>query len=189
LIVRVRLMRSAPAPADRGEHAATEKAMERNIQSRLDSEISLSFNNVPLCQAIQDVKQLTGMNIVLDKSAMAAAKVEMQVPISLNVDRIRLRSALKLLLHDVKLTWIIKDGVLLVTTPEVARGPLRSVTYPIGDLVLDDPKVNSDIPVYFGSSPKGAAFASVIDSPSTNSDSKSPAEKRPAQKRKEDLLI
>ncbi|MFO0927922.1 MAG: hypothetical protein U0736_12920 [Gemmataceae bacterium] len=49
---------------------------------------------------------------------------------------VSLKSALNLILHQVRLTYVIKDEVLQITTEEHARGKLVAVTYPVADLVI-----------------------------------------------------
>ena len=53
-----------------------------------------------------------------------------------NLKGITLRSALKLLLSTLDLTYIIKDEVLLITTPEKANAELLTRVYPVADLVV-----------------------------------------------------
>ena len=40
------------------------------------------------------------------------------------------------MLRDMELTYIIKDEVLLITTPEKAESELVTKVYPVADLVL-----------------------------------------------------
>jgi hypothetical protein len=49
---------------------------------------------------------------------------------------ITLKSALRLLLHKLGLTYTIQDEVLLITTPEQADSMLETKVYPVADLVL-----------------------------------------------------
>ena len=49
---------------------------------------------------------------------------------------ITLRSALKLMLRDLGLTYVIEDEVLQITTPEDAQTQTVTKVYPVADLVL-----------------------------------------------------
>ena len=53
---------------------------------------------------------------------------------------ISLRSALRLMLKELSLTYLIKDEVLLITTPEEADNQLSTKVYPVADLVLPIPQ-------------------------------------------------
>ena len=49
---------------------------------------------------------------------------------------ITLRSALRLILKDLELTYVVRDEVLQITTPEDAESQLITKVYPVGDLVV-----------------------------------------------------
>ena len=49
---------------------------------------------------------------------------------------ITLRSALRLMLDDLGLTYLIQDEVMQITTPEKAEARLLTKVYPVGDLVI-----------------------------------------------------
>jgi len=53
-----------------------------------------------------------------------------------NLSGVSLRSALRLMLKDLDLTYVIRDEVLLITTPEEANAKLVTKVYPVADLVL-----------------------------------------------------
>ena len=57
-----------------------------------------------------------------------------QVTVSLS--GVTLRSALKLMLKEIDLTYVIRDEVLKITTPEEAENELLTKVYPVADLVL-----------------------------------------------------
>ncbi|HUE71967.1 MAG TPA: hypothetical protein VMP01_13860, partial [Pirellulaceae bacterium] len=49
---------------------------------------------------------------------------------------ISLRSALRIMLGELKLTYVIRDEVMQITTPEDAENQLVTKVYPVGDLVV-----------------------------------------------------
>lgn len=112
----------------------TEKEVE--IERKLLSPINLNFRNTPLKQAIQDLKDLTGINIIPKTSALEEAAISMDQPLTLEVEQISVKSALNLLLNKMHLTYIIKDEVLQITTEGDAQGKVIRVTYPVADLVV-----------------------------------------------------
>src|SRR5438552_3396399 len=66
----------------------------------------------------------------------------------MKLDGVALKSALNLLLHQVRLTYVVSDEVLKVTTQDHARGQLKSVVYPVPDLIMpvrDATPVNNSI--------------------------------------------
>lgn len=109
---------------------------EKAIERRLSEPVSLHFKDTPLSQVISDLQDLTNINVVPDTAALQDASISLDMPLSLAVDKISLKSALNLLLSKVRLTHQIKDEVLLITTPERAKGKLVQVVYPVADLVV-----------------------------------------------------
>ena len=112
---------------------AGEKTLERQMKQR----ISISFENTPLKSVLDDLRDMHGINIVPDMQALDEAGVSLDSPISMKLERIALKSALTLILHQVELTCIIKDDVLQITTQDRARGKPRRVTYQVADLIDD----------------------------------------------------
>ncbi|GIW80136.1 MAG: hypothetical protein KatS3mg105_1943 [Gemmatales bacterium] len=110
---------------------------ELEIERRLSEPISFNFKNVSLGEAIEDLNNLTGINVVPDYAALEEEGISLDQPLSLSLSSsISLKSALNLLLGQAKLTYIIKDEVLKITTPRRARGKLVQKTYQVADLVV-----------------------------------------------------
>jgi hypothetical protein len=68
--------------------------------------------------------------------ALREACVSLDMPLSLKVKDMSLKSALHILFHQARLTFVIKDEALQITTTERAKGKLRMFTYPVADLVI-----------------------------------------------------
>jgi len=109
---------------------------EREIERRLNLPINLEFKDTPLKQAMDDLRVLTGMNIVIDQPALDSAGVSTDRPLSMRLEGVSMKSALTLLLHNVNLTYVIKDEVLQITTESAARGRLVQKTFPVADLII-----------------------------------------------------
>jgi hypothetical protein len=82
-----------------------------------------------------------GIIIRLDGPALDEAGIGSDSPVTITLHNISLRSALKLLLRNLDLTWIIENEVLMITTNEAANKHLDTCVYNIQGLVDDsDPK-------------------------------------------------
>ena len=92
-----------------------------------------TFKDVPLKTAIEQLRSMTGMNIVADLGALAAEGVSLDLPINLKVDNISMKSALKILLDQLKLTYVVQDEVLKITTDRGARGKLVQKVYSVAE--------------------------------------------------------
>jgi type II secretory pathway component GspD/PulD (secretin) len=115
----------------------TEK--EREIERKLNSPISLNFTNEPLKQVFDDLGVITGVNVVPDLPALTEDGISLDQPVTMKLEAVAMKSALNLLLHQVHLTYVIKDDVLQITTDSHARGKLVPRTYPVADLVIPVP--------------------------------------------------
>jgi type II secretory pathway component GspD/PulD (secretin) len=124
--------RKATDPVKIGKPSEKEKLIER----QLSTPITVSFDSTPLRSVLDELRDYHGINIVADLPAMQEAGVNLESPISIKLDKVSLKSALNLILHQVRLTHVIKDEVLMVTTEDNAKGKLSTVSYSVADLVI-----------------------------------------------------
>ena len=111
------------------------KPNEAKILAALDEKTELEFVDQPLSDVIDFLKERHGIEIQLDHNAMADENIGSDAPITKNVKGISLESALDLMLGDLKLTYVVRDEVLLMTSKDVAEHLLSTRTYPVADLV------------------------------------------------------
>jgi type II secretory pathway component GspD/PulD (secretin) len=109
---------------------------ERKIESHMLHNINMNYNNVPLGKVIDDLATMEGINIVPDLQALADQGITLDQPLTMKLDNISLKSGLTNLLNQARLTYVIEDDVLKITTKEHARGTLRMVPYQVTDLVI-----------------------------------------------------
>lgn len=119
---------------------------EARIKNVLASKVRLDLEGVPLKKVLRDLRDAYGINVVPDLPALQAAGASLDVPITLHLDEVSLKSALKLILHEADLTFAVKDEVVVITTEEAAGGRLRAVTYAVADLVVPISPTFSDRP-------------------------------------------
>jgi hypothetical protein len=109
---------------------------ERRIYDALQEEILLEFNDAPLSEVVDYLATARNIPIVIDNRALDDVGLGSDTPITVNLKGITLRSALKLMLKEQQLTYVIRDEVLKITTPEEAENELLTKVYPVADLVL-----------------------------------------------------
>ena len=90
---------------------------------------------MPLTDAIDYLKDFHKIEIQLDKKAMDEAGIGTDTTVTKNLKDIPLRSALRLILHELGLTYVVENEVLLITTNEAAEARCEPVVYPVADLV------------------------------------------------------
>ncbi len=128
---------AAKAPHDLckcvGETAspALEK-IEQALRGPLHS-AGLDFSEVPLNDVVTALQDDYGIPIQLDTPAMDEIGVSTDEPVTVSLNNISLRSALRLMLKHLQLTYVIQDEVLLITTPQEAESRLKVCVYDIRD--------------------------------------------------------
>jgi hypothetical protein len=97
-----------------------------------------NFIETPLKDVIDFLAVEHEIPIQLKTKVLTDAGVNIDTPITKSLSGITLRSALRILLSELELTYMVKDEVLQITTPEDAESPDNMVTkvYNVGDLVV-----------------------------------------------------
>jgi hypothetical protein len=108
---------------------------EAEIAHLLGQRISVDFKDQPLKQAVNDLRNVTGLNLVLDLPALEAESIDLDRPITMHLDNVTVKAVLNLVLHHAHLAYVIQDDVVRVTTKTRARGKLVVNTFPVDDLV------------------------------------------------------
>ncbi|MEM6330390.1 MAG: hypothetical protein AAF790_09085, partial [Planctomycetota bacterium] len=106
------------------------------LQGPLTS-VGLDFTDTPLEEVVEFLRAEYQIEIQLDTLALEDLGIGADEPITVNLRNISLRSALRIMLKQLELTYIIKDEVLQITTEEAAALELTVKVYPVGDLVID----------------------------------------------------
>lgn len=99
----------------------------------------LDFTEQPLEDIVNFLQEEYDIPIHVDVPALEDSGLTPDEPMSCNVQNVSLRSALRLLLKQKGLTWVIENEVLTITTPEVAETSLVTCVYDVRDLV-NNPK-------------------------------------------------
>jgi hypothetical protein len=109
---------------------------EAKIYAALDEKTELDFTDQPLSDVIDYLKNRHEIEIQLDNKALADAGLGSDTTVTRNVKGVSLRSALRLLLGEFDLTYVVHDEIMLITTKTEAENMLSTRVYPVGDLVI-----------------------------------------------------
>ena len=130
-------------PADdakkaRGIHAAPPRTLrsEAAIRKALEATADLDFTKTPLDDIMGAIGDFTKIDIVLDKKALADIGMSSDLPMTVSLRGISVRAALALILRNLNLTWVVRDEVILITTPEEAESWMEARVYDVSDLTL-----------------------------------------------------
>ena len=133
MIVAVGLIGSAvPASAQ----AVRGRALDRVLPE-------MKFTGVTFGDAIEFIRDVAGVNIHVNWKALEAEGVTADTPINIRLRSVTLRKVMNLLLSEASggdnLTWYVDQGVVEVTTREMADKKMYTKVYPIHDLIMDVP--------------------------------------------------
>ncbi len=109
---------------------------EQRINATLGDETTHTFVELPLEDAIRQLSEAHGIPIVVDRRALEEIGLSADVPVTIDLKNVTLRSFLRLMLRELDLTYMIKDEVMQITTDEAAEANLINRVYPVGDLVV-----------------------------------------------------
>lgn len=122
------------------KEAASTKRIEQALAGPLHSS-GLNLADKPLNDVVAYLQEEYQIPIQLDARALDEAGIGTDSPVTRSLQHISLRSALKLTLEPLQLTWIIRDEVMMITTNEAADRHLVTCVYNVQGLVDDsDPK-------------------------------------------------
>jgi hypothetical protein len=112
------------------------KSKEQRILDALEADVDLEFTEHPLKELIEELKERYNIPIVLSVKKLEEAAINLETPVTVNFKQISLRAGLRNMLGELGLTYIIKDEVMQITTPEDAGSQLITKVYRVGDLVV-----------------------------------------------------
>ena len=102
------------------------------IEAALDKPGSrFEFNEMPLRDVIAKIREAHSIPVELDHRALEDAGVDLDTPITQHISGISLRSALRLLLDTIDLTYRVKNEVLQITTKEAEAEHPTVRLYPL----------------------------------------------------------
>jgi hypothetical protein len=125
---------------------------EREIERRLEAPVNVSFNECPLRQVLEDLRDAIGIDIVIDRQALEDEGVDPDSPVSIKLESVSLKSALELVLRQVHLTYVVQDEVLWVTTEPCGRGKPVLASYEVADLLAAE---DGELLYWYKSGPEG----------------------------------
>ena len=120
---------------DLGETGPAERRISSALQNNLTS--PLQYEETPLGEVIAIIREDYNIPIQFDRQALQDETVdETADTVSIDVSNISLRSALRLMLKELNLTYVIDNEVLMITSKDKAEETLVTKVYPVGDLVM-----------------------------------------------------
>jgi hypothetical protein len=121
--------------ADLKASGEAEKRIDDALRRQLNAD-GLEYVDEPLEGVVTDLEEQYGIPVELDTVALEEIGIDSTEPVTASLHGITLRSALRIMLQRLQLTYMIQNEVLMITTPEEAETQLVAKVYPVADLVL-----------------------------------------------------
>ncbi|MGC4006299.1 MAG: hypothetical protein QM811_25540 [Pirellulales bacterium] len=108
------------------------------LRAALDAPVTLKLRDATLTAATAELAKAAKCEIRIDRHALAEGNIRERMPVTIDAQNQKLRHALRAMLNELKLTWLLRDGVLWITTPAVADDAHRTAVYDVRDLCRDE---------------------------------------------------
>ena len=118
---------------------AVKRESERDAYQRIEQALagaaSFEFVETPLVDVVRYIEQEHQIPTLIDKRALDDVGLGSDTPVTISVENISLRSALRLMLKELDLTYVLRDEVLKITTPEESENEPAIMVYPVADFL------------------------------------------------------
>jgi hypothetical protein len=109
---------------------------EAKLIKAMNSYMTLDIDKMPFEDAIKYLVDKTGIDIIIDPNAMKDLMIDYGTPVSLKAkNKLTFRVALKKILGDVGLAYILKGGIVQVVTPQTAQSTMTTQVYSIASVL------------------------------------------------------
>lgn len=120
-------------------------AVRRSLDMTLPE---VKFQGASLADCFEFLRDISGANLHVNWRALEAAGISKDVQVNVRLRAVSLRKVLRTLLSEaagggVNLTFYAEDGVIEVTTAEIADQQMITKVYPIEDLIMEIPSFDN----------------------------------------------
>jgi len=113
---------------------------EVEIRKALKTKVDVKFNKQSLQSVMETLGNMVGINVMLDPRGLQAEGVTYDTEISINLQQaVRLDSALNHILQPLRLSYVIRDEALVITSESFRSRNVYQKVYNVADLVLPIP--------------------------------------------------
>jgi hypothetical protein len=121
---------------ERRRRATALSAEEVEILQALARPVTVEFKNSKLQDVVDYLSTMARQPILLDKNALDENQLTYDTPVTFTVKgAVATRTALRAVLNQVGLTYVVRDNTIQVTTQARAREMMVTKSYYVGDIV------------------------------------------------------
>jgi len=117
----------------------THGSAEAKILAALNDKTECDFNQTPLADVVDYFKNYYHIEIQFDQKALQDEAIDSAIPITRSLKGVKFKSALRMILDNLNLAYVIRDEVLMITSTTVAEAMLETRAYPVQDLLTQWP--------------------------------------------------
>ena len=124
--------------------AASTRVAAGPVGRQLDRSLpEMKFTGVTFGEAIDFIRDVSGLNIHVNWKALADQNVMPDTPVNIRLRSVTMRKVLNLLLSEAAggdtLAWYVDGGVIEITTKELSDKKVYTRIYPVDDLIMEVP--------------------------------------------------
>ena len=108
---------------------------DKTLEERLEAKGSYQAEEATLKSFAEALETALDTSVVLATKKLEEAAINTETPVTYKLKNVRIKTALKVILGECGLTYVIEDNVLLITTPEDASAQLVTRVYDCGPLL------------------------------------------------------
>lgn len=108
---------------------------KEEVQSKLDNRITLSVKDKPFDEVITEIREKSNINIMVDPKAKDKL-VEVGENVTVKLENVKIRSALKLILGQKSLAGVYRGGSIVIITKEELKKKVTVKIYYVSDLLM-----------------------------------------------------
>lgn len=126
---------AAPATAPVAPLTDEEETRNAALEAKLRNPVETNFIEMTLGDAIEYLHETYQIPLIIDRAAIQNAEQTLDQMINLKVSNVQARTALELILEWGNLGYTIRDGILMITTADLAH---EIKVYNVRDLLTSD---------------------------------------------------
>lgn len=121
---------------------------EEKIYDVLEHQTLFEFPGNPLEDISEYLSDAHNFPIILDEVALSDLGIARDHELKLVISKLTLADSLELLLEPHGLTFVVKNGALIITSIEVAEASTQTRVYNVRALNITDPETLADVLIY-----------------------------------------